>query len=94
MVLVDSKFDDFSDVNIDSLIDDAIPKNTKKATAWTISVLKGKVANFKFVIYASWSVFVCYQQFYQLCTLYSIWIIKMLMHSFLVNYQDLPILVP
>ena len=33
MVLVDSKFDDFSDVNIDSLIDDAIPKNTKKATA-------------------------------------------------------------
>ena len=53
MVLVDSKFDDFSDVNIDSLIDDAIPKNTKKATAWTISVLKGKVVNFKFVIYAS-----------------------------------------
>ena len=53
MVLVDSKFDDFSEVNIDSLIDDAIPKNTKKATAWTISVLKGKVANFKFLIYAS-----------------------------------------
>ena len=53
MVLVDSKVDDFSDVNIDSLIDDAIPKNTKKATAWTICVLKGKVANFKFFIHAS-----------------------------------------
>ena len=53
MVLVDSKFDDLSDVDTDSLIDDAIPKNTKKATAWTISVLKGKVVNFKFFIHAS-----------------------------------------
>ena len=53
MVLVDSKFDDLSDVDTDSLIDDAIPKNTKKATAWTISVLKGTVANFKFFIHAS-----------------------------------------
>ena len=48
MVLVDSKFDDLSEVDIDSLIDDAIPKNTKKATAWGISVMKGKVANFNF----------------------------------------------
>ena len=53
MVLVDSKFDDLSDVDTDSLIDDAIPKNTKNATAWTISVLKGKVANFKFFVHAS-----------------------------------------
>ena len=34
----DSKFDDLSETDIDSLIDDAIPKNTKKATAWGISV--------------------------------------------------------
>ena len=53
MVLVDSKFDDLSDVDIGSLIDDAIPKNTKKATAWGISVLKGKFANFKLFIHAS-----------------------------------------
>ena len=44
----DSKFDDLSHADIDSLIDDAIPKNTEKATAWGISVLKVKVANFKF----------------------------------------------
>ena len=49
----DSKFDDLSEADIDSLIDDAVPKNTKKATAWGISVLKGKVANFKFFIHAS-----------------------------------------
>ena len=49
----DSKFDDLSDADIDSLFDDAVPKNTKKATAWVISVLKGKVANFKFFIQAS-----------------------------------------
>ena len=49
----DSKFDDLSDADIDSLIDYAIPKNTKKATAWGISVFKGKVANFKFFIQAS-----------------------------------------
>ena len=48
----DSKFDDLSEADIDSLIDDAVPKNTKKATAWEISVLKGKVANFKFFIHA------------------------------------------
>ena len=53
MPSADSKFDELSDADIDSLIDDAIPKNTKKATAWGISVLKGKVANFKFFIQAS-----------------------------------------
>ena len=53
VVLADSKFDDLSDADIDSLTDDAIPKNTKKATAWGIPVLKGKVANFKFFIPAS-----------------------------------------
>ena len=53
MVSADSKFDDLSEVDIDSLNDDAIPKNTKKVTAWDISVLKGKVANFKFFIQAS-----------------------------------------
>ena len=44
----DSKFDDLSEADIDSLIDDALPKDTKKATACGISVLKGKVVNFKF----------------------------------------------
>jgi len=53
MVSADSKFDDLSDADIDSLIDDAIPKNTKKATVWGISVSKGKVANFKFFFQAS-----------------------------------------
>ena len=38
MASADSKFDDLSDVDIDSLIDDAIPKNVKRATAWEISV--------------------------------------------------------
>ena len=38
MALADLKFDDFSDADIDSLIDDAFPKNTKKATAWGIRV--------------------------------------------------------
>ena len=46
MALADFKFDDFSDADIDSLIDDSITKNDKKATALGISVLKGKVANF------------------------------------------------
>ena len=32
MASADSKFDDLSDADIDSLIDDAIPKNTKKVT--------------------------------------------------------------
>jgi len=50
MASADSKIDDLSDADNDSLIDDAIPKNTKKATAWGISVLKAKVANFKFFI--------------------------------------------
>ncbi|CAH3036064.1 unnamed protein product, partial [Porites lobata] len=36
----DSKFEDLSEADIDSLIDDAVPKNTKKATAWGIYVLK------------------------------------------------------
>ena len=49
----DSNFDDLPEADIDSLIDDAVPKNTKKATAWGISVWKGKVANFKFFIHAS-----------------------------------------
>ena len=49
----DSKFYDLSEADIDSLIVDAIPKNTKKATAWGMSVLKGKVVNFKFFIHAS-----------------------------------------
>ena len=48
IALADSKFDNLSDADIDSLIDNAIPKNTKKATAWGISVLIGKIANFKF----------------------------------------------
>ena len=53
MASANSKFDDLSDADIDSLVNDAIPKNTKKATAWGISVLKGKVANFEFFIQAS-----------------------------------------
>ena len=40
MASADSKYDDLSDADIDSLIE--------KATGWGISVLKGKVANFKF----------------------------------------------
>ena len=50
MASADSQFDDLSDADIDSLIDDEIPKNTKKATARGISVLTGKVANFEFFI--------------------------------------------
>ena len=57
MFLADSKFDNLSQVDIDSLVDGATPKNTKKATAWRISVLKGKVVKFKFFIHASWGVF-------------------------------------
>ena len=53
MASADSKFDDLSETDIDCLIDDAIPKNTKKATAWGISVLKAKVANFNFFIHTS-----------------------------------------
>ena len=45
MASADSKYDDLSDADIDSLIE--------KATGWEISVLKGKVANFKFFIQAS-----------------------------------------
>ena len=33
MALADSKFDNLSDAEINSLNDDRIPKNTKKATA-------------------------------------------------------------
>ena len=44
MASADSKFDDLSDADIDCLIDDAIPKNTKnQLLAWEISVLKGKL---------------------------------------------------
>ena len=53
MASADSKFDDLSDADIDSLIDDEILNNTKNATAWGISILKGKVASFKFLIQAS-----------------------------------------
>ena len=45
MASADSKYDVLSDADIDSLIE--------KATGWGISVLKGKVANFKFFIQAS-----------------------------------------
>ena len=48
MASVDSKFDDLSDTDIDFLIDYTIFKNTKKVTVRRISVLKCKVANFKF----------------------------------------------
>ena len=48
IALANSKFDNLSDADIDSLIDNAIPKNTKKATDWGVSVLIGKIANFKF----------------------------------------------
>ena len=48
IALADSKFDNLSDADIDSLIDNAIPKNTKKATALGISALIGTIANFKF----------------------------------------------
>ena len=70
----DSKFDDLSEADIDSLIDDAVPKNTKKATAWGISVLKGKVANFKFFIHASCLVYLVYSCFSVvfLCAVYSV----------------------
>ena len=48
---MDSKFDDLSDTDIDFLIDYTIFKNTKKVTVRGISVLKCKVANFKFFIF-------------------------------------------
>ena len=53
MASAEPKYDDLTDADIDSLIDDAIPENTKKATAWGRSILKGKVANFKFSFQAS-----------------------------------------
>ena len=46
--MADSKFDNLSDARLIPLFNDAIPKNTKKATAWGLSVLIGKIANFKF----------------------------------------------
>ena len=66
MASADSKFDDLSDADTDSRIDDAIPKNSTKATAWGISVLKSKVAKFKLFIQASWGVFARCQQLRQL----------------------------
>ena len=48
MASADSQIDDLSDADIDSLIDDEISKNPKKATSWGISVLTGKVANLIF----------------------------------------------
>ena len=62
MASANSKFDNLSDTDTDSLIDDAIPKTTKKATDWGISVLKGNVANFKFLIQAILGVSSCCQQ--------------------------------
>ena len=53
MALADSKFNNLSDAEINSLNDDGIPTNTKKATAKGISVLKGKIVNFTFFIQAS-----------------------------------------
>ena len=53
MASADAKFDDLSDADIDSSINNANPKNTNKETAWGISVLKDKVAKFKFFIQAS-----------------------------------------
>ena len=52
MASADSQFYDLSDADINSLIHDEIPKNTKKATVWRISVLTctGKVAYVKFFI--------------------------------------------
>ena len=92
MASADSKFDDLSDADIDSLIDYAIPKNTKKATAWGISVLKGKVANLNFSFKLVEVFFACCQQFYQLCAVHSISIIKMLIITItklsnLIGYQ-------
>ena len=52
MASADSKFDDLSDADIDSLIGYAIPKKHRESN-WGIFVLKGKVANFKFLIQAS-----------------------------------------
>ena len=48
IAMADSKFDNLSDARLIPLFNDAIPKNTKKATAWGLSVLIGKIANFKF----------------------------------------------
>ena len=62
MASANSKFDNLSDTDTDSLIDDAILKTTKKATDWGISVLKGNVANFKFFIQAILGVSSCCQQ--------------------------------
>ena len=49
MALADSKFDDLSDADIDSLIGCAIPKNTEKATGeylfWKVRLL---ILNFSF----------------------------------------------
>ena len=53
MASADTKFDDLSDADINSLIDDAINTNTKKANASGISILKGKIENLLFFIQAS-----------------------------------------
>ena len=69
-------------------------KTPRKQLLGEYVIWTGKVANFKFFIQAvSWGVFACCQQFYQLCAVYSIWIIKMLTgHSLLIN-RDLLVLV-
>ena len=63
MALADLKFDDFWDADIDSLINDAIPKNTKKATAWGIRVWEVWLRISIFFSQASWCVSACFQQY-------------------------------
>lgn len=75
MASTDAKFDDLLDAYIDSHIDNVIPKNTKKATGWGISVLNGKLTNFKFFIQAISGVFTCSQQFCQHWTICKVIII-------------------
>ena len=96
MASADSKFHDLSDADIDSPIDDAIPKNTKKATAWEISVLKVTLRILNFLLnlvevflrvvnrLASFGGF----NAVFLCAVYVIWIIKM---SWLVIINDIVI---
>jgi len=52
MVSADSKFDDLSDADIDSLVDDANPKNAVARKQLREEYLFCKVANFNFFIQA------------------------------------------
>ena len=69
----DSKFDDLSEADIDSLIDDAVPKNTKKSNCLG-NICFERFANFKFFIHASCLVYLVYSCFSVvfLCAVYSI----------------------